>query len=448
MCTAALIGPSALALLLALPVPWQDDRPVELERKAARALERLVRDWFEERPATRLEAWDPEARAELVERARELGTLPPVDSSWLGELLLEAARDGADTWKPRRGKVEYETPWGDAWAYVEGDDAADLLLGLHGGGEGVGDAGASRSNWALEDAVGIYPQAIRLYGDAWNTPQGERFCLTLIEHAKLHLGVDPDRVYVAGFSMGGTGSWHLAGRYPDLFAGAIPAHGVIMASPKAQLASATEVRAMQHGLLPNVRNLPVYCYTGSADVNCMPGTFVYAQQQLARLAAADPGGYEHFEFTLHPGLDHSFPPGEPAAGLEWVRGFRRDSFPETLVWEFASDPFPQRREGDPQGRLEQRDFYWLSCDSPADLMRVRAERDGARITLDVRGADVGDFSIWLNDALAPRGTEVTVVDAGGRELYRGVPEPRYEHLLESFDRRVDTTLLFDRRIEL
>ncbi|MEO0650709.1 MAG: dienelactone hydrolase family protein [Planctomycetota bacterium] len=444
-----LLATPLLSLLLAAPpAASQDEEPIELDRKSAKDLAKLVEDWFEERPGTRFEDWDPEARAELVERAAELGALPPVDHAWLGALMLEAARDGAGKWKAKRGKIEYETPWGDAWAYLTGKEQSDLLLGLHGGGEGVGSAGASRSNWALEGAIGIYPQAIRLYGDAWNTAQGERFCLTLIEHAKLHLGVDPDRVYVAGFSMGGTGSWHLAGRYPDLLAGAIPAHGVIMASPKAQLATPEDVRAIQHGLLPNVRNLPVYSYTGTADINCMPGTFVYAHRRLEQLAEQDPEGYQRRKFTLHAGLDHSFPSNEPAAGLEWVRQYDRDSYPRTLVWEYARAPFPLPRDGDPQERLVQRDFYWLTCEKPQDLMKVRAERDGARFTLDVRGAQATDFTLWICDAMVPRDTEVVVVDAGGRELYRGVPEPRYEHLLESFDKRVDTSLLFDRRVDL
>ena len=66
--------------------------------------------------------------------------------------------------------------------------------------------------------MGMYPQGIRLVHDTWNTVHGERFTLTLIEIAKAQYEVDPDRVYSMGFSMGGTGSWFLAGRHPDLLA--------------------------------------------------------------------------------------------------------------------------------------------------------------------------------------------------------------------------------------
>src|SRR5690606_7955358 len=119
---------------------------------------------------------------------------------------------------------------------------------------------------------------------------GERFELTLFEWAKLDLGCDPDRLYSVGFSMGGTGSWFVAGRHADWLAGAIPAHGVIMAGPKAQLSTPEEVESMQHGLLPNVRNLAMYWYTGTLDKNCMPGTYLFAKARLDELASKDEGG--------------------------------------------------------------------------------------------------------------------------------------------------------------
>jgi len=38
-------------------------------------------------------------------------------------------------------------------------------------------------------------------------------------------GADPTRVYVGGFSMGGYGTWDLIGRFPELFAAAVPVCG-------------------------------------------------------------------------------------------------------------------------------------------------------------------------------------------------------------------------------
>ncbi|QDU68557.1 dienelactone hydrolase family protein [Engelhardtia mirabilis] len=441
----ALVATAASASLR--PHPSAQEQGGPLDKRYAKELSKLAEDWFEVRPVSRFEDWDAEVRAELEQRVAEFEPLPAGHLAEATQILFEAAQDEWPVPSPKGGKLTFETPWGEAWSFV-GNTKKDegFVVGLHGGGPGVGDAGAARSNWPIKELAAAWPQAVRLDTDAWSTVHGERMVLSLIDWAKIALGVDPDRVYSVGFSMGGTGTWHLAGRYPDLLAGAIPAHGVIMAAPKAQLPAPEDVTAMQHGVLPNVRNLAMYWYTGSVDRNCMPGTYLYAWKRLQELAAADEGGYVKQHFTLHEGLDHSFPGGEPGAGLEWIFEQRRDTFPGTIVWEYATEPFPLQTDQDPLGRLEQHGLYWLGCDRPGDVMRVRATRDGAHFVLDARGGR--DFSILLHPDMVPYGAEVTVVDAAGKVLYRGTPEPDLAVLFETFDARLDRRLVFDRRIDL
>ncbi len=50
----------------------------------------------------------------------------------------------------------------------------------------------------------------------------EEDVLACIEEVKRDYLIDPDRVYLMGHSMGGTGSWNLAGKFPDRFAGIGP----------------------------------------------------------------------------------------------------------------------------------------------------------------------------------------------------------------------------------
>ena len=51
---------------------------------------------------------------------------------------------------------------------------------------------------------------------------GERDVLEVLEAAQATLRVDPHRLYLTGHGMGGTGTWLLALRHPDLFAAAAP----------------------------------------------------------------------------------------------------------------------------------------------------------------------------------------------------------------------------------
>lgn len=63
-------------------------------------------------------------------------------------------------------------------------------------------------------------------GISWGEEPVYRDTLDLLERfVSSHPDVDPDRLYVVGFSMGGTGAWTMLLRNPGLFAAAIPISG-------------------------------------------------------------------------------------------------------------------------------------------------------------------------------------------------------------------------------
>ncbi len=438
---------AALAALLLVPAAPSQQAPAWGPTQRSK-LEKLAARWWKARPATYFEDWDPAVRATLEAEARALGPLPEGVREEVRDLLWESLRKQSP--KAAKGKLEIDTPYGEAWAYVTGKGkGAPLLLGLHGGGEGAGDASEAKGNWILKDALGIYPQALRLVSDSWNTVHGERLLLTLIEQAKVRNEIDPDRVLCAGFSMGGTGSWFMAGRHADLLAGAAPCAGVLMASPKSQLPRKEDVQAVQHGLLPNVRNLAMDSFIGLEDRNCMPGTFLFVADRLAELRARDPGGYAKFRFRSFPGLAHEFPEGEPAGVLEKLSGERRDALPACVVWETAVAPFPLPDDEDLVSRLPKTCFYWLKFEAPADNQLVRATREDNVITLELRGTPAGakGLTLLLDERLIDPARDV-IVRWKGQELYHGRPQPDVWTVLETLDARVDRTLTFDRRIEL
>ncbi|NIM17073.1 MAG: prolyl oligopeptidase family serine peptidase [Candidatus Aminicenantes bacterium] len=56
----------------------------------------------------------------------------------------------------------------------------------------------------------------------WNNPISETAILELLDHLKNNYNIDEKRILITGFSMGGTGTWHMAARHPQIFSAAIP----------------------------------------------------------------------------------------------------------------------------------------------------------------------------------------------------------------------------------
>ncbi len=109
------------------------------------------------------------------------------------------------------------------------------LLFLHGIGEcGIDGAGClvhgpgqqlwERSGTAFErnlPMVVVMPQCPPR-GESWEQPVMQRAALGVLDDVAGKVRVDPDRTYLTGLSMGGRGTWLLAGMDPDRFAAIAP----------------------------------------------------------------------------------------------------------------------------------------------------------------------------------------------------------------------------------
>ncbi len=73
-----------------------------------------------------------------------------------------------------------------------------------------------------DDAIVLHP--FGRYCNAYKSA-GEIDVLEAIAHATEAYGIDPDRIALTGFSMGGAGVWHLAAHYPSLWSAASPGAG-------------------------------------------------------------------------------------------------------------------------------------------------------------------------------------------------------------------------------
>jgi predicted peptidase len=108
-----------------------------------------------------------------------------------------------------------------------------LIIWLHGAGQSGDDneaqMGGAPKNWVSEAAQGknacfmLAPQCpSRDIG--WKNEVAEKL-LALIADLTDNLPIDDARLYLTGSSMGGSGTWYIAAKYPQVFAAAVPLCG-------------------------------------------------------------------------------------------------------------------------------------------------------------------------------------------------------------------------------
>ena len=78
----------------------------------------------------------------------------------------------------------------------------------------------------------------------------EKDVMNVLEITKQELSIDPKRIYLMGHSMGGGGTWHIAMKYPKIWAGLGPIAPAIFRSPDG---------------LSKIKNIPVVLVQGDKD---------------------------------------------------------------------------------------------------------------------------------------------------------------------------------------
>jgi predicted esterase len=204
-----------------------------------------------------------------------------------------------------------------------------LFVYLHGGGGSVDQAryaldrvySAAQAEQAKSDQPAFATQHyIKIWlprrGDHWAEPPNEDSVFAAIADTKANYTIDPNRVYVQGFSMGGFASMHFAVRYPGELAGTGPSG---MPNVGAFLP-----------FVENLTNLPVYLCHGARDDTCLPNN---SATLFDRLRA---GPYDAM-FLQDAQLGHGTP-AETRAGQEfWLMSKTRTQWPHRVVY-VTDDP--------------------------------------------------------------------------------------------------------------
>ena len=318
------------------------------------------------------------------------------------------------------------------WTDVGGETRKPtaLLVGMHGGGVGSGDAesAAAGLDAAARDLgwLAIFPEVLEKTELGWTDSGTEEWVMDLIECALRTWELAPDRVFLSGHSMGGYGTWALGAHHADRVAGLAASAG----APSPIFGPDGKVVELMRGVIPNLRNVPLVVYQSLDDPNVPPD----ANQAAVRAIAAARktwGGYDNFEYWEVDGRGHDYPPGGMAALLAKISARKREATPAKLVWQPAL--------------AWKRRFYWLSWQEPklGAILVAEADRASNVIRLSSR-ADLAGLEILLDERLVNLTKEV-VVEVNGKVSWRGVPASLWGTLLLSAAEG-DPDLIFPARV--
>lgn len=380
---------------------------------------------------------------------------PPLDMAQFAE-----ARDAALKLMAKRGRKltgggewfdDKKDPWKGRYL-TSGKGKLGLVLGLHGGGKGSGDAGGAQSG--LSGAIGsqklrgLYPEVLVKTEYGWTDPvDTEKWVLELLRAARRTWKLDPNRIYVSGHSMGGYGTWTYGSIHADLFAAGAAFAGAPTVYWKIGRKD-QEAEGVMVGYLPSLRNMPLFCYQSLDDPNVPAAANVYAAAAMKKLREADPEGWE-FVYEEVDGRGHAYPKKGPKPGIEWMASHVRDPRPKKIVWQPVRD--------------WKHTFYWLRWDDPWLTSELTATVDAAANSIDVaivaprsatptkteaeRAGKVEALSIYVDERLVDMEREI-VLRVDGVERFRGPATPSLVELVRSAEEREDREYVFPARIRV
>jgi predicted peptidase len=188
-----------------------------------------------------------------------------------------------------------------------------VIVSLHGNGrqgtDGIRQTGTDfairiRENGAPFPALVVFPQAQP--GTRWFYPEMEALIMAELHQTIKDFRVDTTRLYLQGYSMGGTGSYRLALHRPNTFAASVVVAGRVEDGPNytpaeieidkranSFLAASDPFAALADG----IKRMPIWVFHGDAD------TTVHVAQSRQLVAALTRAGAQ-VRYTEYAGADH------------------------------------------------------------------------------------------------------------------------------------------------
>lgn len=299
------------------------------------------------------------------------------------------------------------------------DQPAPLLIYLSGGaGLAIDGVSSAEDVVSQTDYLVLYPQA----ADYWWKPEvAHRFDVVLNDVLRRY-NVDRDRIYLTGFSNGGTGALYFASLWPQRFAAVV------------SLMGAGQCNAQVKAGLPNLGNLPLLFVHGADDPLIAPDCSTTTHSALTELhPAVKP------ELRILPKRGHDITlQSDDELTLAFFKNKLRNPFPRTVVLSEFEAPADRA--------------YWVEIlqgkPGKSDIdARVKADN-----TIEIHSHDVKSIRLHLRPELLPQPGDLRVVWNGRkmptaplRDLCSlaaplSAEDPQFDQTLDrSFDRTLDQT---------
>ena len=274
-------------------------------------------------------------------------------------------------------------------------DGRSLWISLHGGGGTTKEFNDSQWKnqkflYTPEEGVYVAPRAPWDAWDMWFQEPIDSMYLQLIRAMVTHYNVNPDKVYILGYSAGGDGIWRLAPRMADHWAAAS-----MMAGHPGDVS------------LVNVRNLPFMIWCGGKDEAYNRNREAAKRGvEMDSLQKQDSEGYIH-ETHILADKEH-WMDLEDKAAIPWMAQYRRNPWPCHLVWQ--------------QESVLKEHFYWVSVPRAEMERGKRVEINVKDNVIDILHCDYSSLTLRLSHELLPL-KGVVMVKCQGKILYKGKPKP-------------------------
>jgi len=200
-----------------------------------------------------------------------------------------------------------------------------LIVSLHGNGrqgsDGMLQTGTDfairvRENRMPFPTLVVFPQA--QVGARWADVEMEEMVIAALDQTMARFRVDAAQVYLHGYSMGGSGIYRIAYKWPSRFAAIVVVAGrVIPAAPNTPEEIDSDRRANPFltaadpfaTLAERIKGIPIWVFHGDADRSVPVTESRQLVAALKKIGAA-------VRYTEYPGVDHNVAPQKASAESE------------------------------------------------------------------------------------------------------------------------------------